>query len=710
MKKLRTKQSAKIVACILFVAALTVCFSCGAQVSWLLANGGYQGSSVAVLDEREASLAADLTGQVAESYRQAQESGSYFDPESVITDKNFFFTIKTPDGETVVASEELGTYREKRSVTIEVNGKAHTETIRRTYDSEEAREEGLEGLIEQYSNAGSFGYSLTDSAHSDSAEFDPETETETAMEETEEDALAVGSEQAETSIRYYLTFEVTTRDDPETFVVTGFLRNDLVAGGQIYQELGYISTICAWQYELLGVTIFSGLLGVLSLAFLLYATGHRKDQEEIALHWIDRTLGTDLLVVGGIILLLILASVRGSAGGYAFFLVHDTIILLVCLIVLLVVVLSLARRKKAGILKENLLVRRIASPVSQRGKRFKARCGELLKKLPLYWAAGLGFLILCFLEGLCIIGIANSSEVGVFFWCIFKLGEACLLVFLVLSLRQLQEGGRQLAAGNLDYKVPLDKLKGAFREHGENLNNIRQGIQHAVEEQMKSERMKTELITNVSHDIKTPLTSIVNYVDLLKKEEMPNEKAREYLEVLDRQSARLKKLTEDLVEASKASTGNLTVNFQRTDVNVLLTQSAGEYQERLAARDMTLVLTPAEEAPAISADGRLLWRIFENLFSNICKYAMPGTRVYLTSQATESQVTITFRNISADPLNISSDELMERFVRGDASRNTEGSGLGLSIARSLTQLQHGQFELTIDGDLFKAMLTFPRIP
>ena len=710
MKKLRTKQSAKIVACILFVAALTVCFSCGAQVSWLLANGGYQGSSVAVLDEREASLAADLTGQVAESYRQAQESGSYFDPESVITDKNFFFTIKTPDGETVVASEELGTYREKRSVTIEVNGKAHTETIRRTYDSEEAREEGLEDLIEQYSNAGSFGYSLTDSAHSDSAEFDPETETETAMEETEEDALAVGSEQAETSIRYYLTFEVTTRDDPETFVVTGFLRNDLVAGGQIYQELGYISTICAWQYEFLGVTIFSGLLGVLSLAFLLYATGHRKDQEEIALHWIDRTLGTDLLVVGGIILLLILASVKGSAGGYAFFLVHDTIILLVCLIVLLVVVLSLARRKKAGILKENLLVRRIASPVSQRGKRFKARCGELLKKLPLYWAAGLGFLILCFLEGLCIIGIANSSEVGAFFWCIFKLGEACLLVFLVLSLRQLQEGGRQLSAGNLDYKVPLDKLKGAFREHGENLNNIRQGIQHAVEEQMKSERMKTELITNVSHDIKTPLTSIVNYVDLLKKEEMPNEKAREYLEVLDRQSARLKKLTEDLVEASKASTGNLTVDFQRTDVNVLLTQSAGEYQERLAAKDMTLVLTPAKEAPAISADGRLLWRIFENLFSNICKYAMPGTRVYLTCQATESQVTITFRNISADPLNISSDELMERFVRGDASRNTEGSGLGLSITRSLTQLQHGQFDLTIDGDLFKASLTFPRLP
>ena len=227
---------------------------------------------------------------------------------------------------------------------------------------------------------------------------------------------------------------------------------------------------------------------------------------------------------------------------------------------------------------------------------------------------------------------------------------------------------------------------------------------------MKSERMKTELITNVSHDIKTPLTSIVSYVDLLKKQAMPNDQAREYLEVLDRQSARLKKLTEDLVEASKASTGNLTVDFQRTDVNVLLTQSAGEYQEKLAAKGMDLILTPAPENPAISADGRLLWRVFENLLSNIHKYAQPGTRVYLTCEAGENQVTTTFRNISATPLNISADELMERFVRGDASRNTEGSGLGLSIARSLTQLQHGTFSLTIDGDLFKAALTFPRIP
>ena len=199
-------------------------------------------------------------------------------------------------------------------------------------------------------------------------------------------------------------------------------------------------------------------------------------------------------------------------------------------------------------------------------------------------------------------------------------------------------------------------------------------------------------------------------MDLLKKQEMPTEEAKEYLEVLDRQSAKLKKLTEDLVEAAKATTGTTTVNFQRTDVNVLLTQSAGEYQEKLQSKALQLMLTPAPGNPAISADGRLLWRIFENLLSNIYKYALPGTRVYLTCTEEADKVAITFRNISETPLNISAEELMERFVRGDASRHTEGSGLGLSIARSLTQLQYGSFDIAIDGDLFKATLTFPKIP
>jgi signal transduction histidine kinase len=231
----------------------------------------------------------------------------------------------------------------------------------------------------------------------------------------------------------------------------------------------------------------------------------------------------------------------------------------------------------------------------------------------------------------------------------------------------------------------------------------------AVDERMKSERLKTELITNVSHDIKTPLTSIINYADLITKEPTDNEKITEYCEVLTRQSERLKKLIEDLVEASKASTGNLEVLLAPCEVGVLLTQAAGEYEKRLADGNLTLVTRQPEHPVTILADGRRLWRVFDNLMNNICKYAQPGTRVFLTLEDTDGQAVISFKNISRCELDVSSDELLERFVRGDSSRSTEGSGLGLSIAQSLTELQNGTLALTIDGDLFKVTLRFSTI-
>ena len=246
------------------------------------------------------------------------------------------------------------------------------------------------------------------------------------------------------------------------------------------------------------------------------------------------------------------------------------------------------------------------------------------------------------------------------------------------------------------------------RKHARSLNSMGRGMDAAVARQMKSERMKTELITNVSHDLKTPLTSIISYVDLLKKEGLSSEHAPEYVDVLDRQSQRLKKLTEDLVEASKASTGNIQAQPEDVDVNLLLSQAAGEYAERLAAAGLTTVTTWDPSEPHIRADGRLLWRVFDNLLSNVTKYAQPGTRVYLSTAAKDGGVEITFRNVSRDELNVSAEELMERFVRGDASRNSEGSGLGLSIAKSLTELNNGTLSLTVDGDLFKATLVFQR--
>ena len=225
---------------------------------------------------------------------------------------------------------------------------------------------------------------------------------------------------------------------------------------------------------------------------------------------------------------------------------------------------------------------------------------------------------------------------------------------------------------------------------------------------MKSERFKAELITNVSHDLKTPLTSIINYVNLLKTTQQADPKAVEYIEVLDRKSQRLKKLTEDLVEASKASTGVLSVNREKIGMAQLIDQALGEWTEKLEDRKLTVVTALPEGETWVYADGRHLWRVIDNLLSNCAKYAMEGTRVYLDLERGHGQVTLSVKNISREPLNIPPDRLMERFVRGEESRTTEGSGLGLSIARSLTELQGGEFQLTVDGDLFKASVTLPQ--
>jgi signal transduction histidine kinase len=244
-----------------------------------------------------------------------------------------------------------------------------------------------------------------------------------------------------------------------------------------------------------------------------------------------------------------------------------------------------------------------------------------------------------------------------------------------------------------------------LKRHADQLNSLGQTISNGVEEQMQSERFKAELITNVSHDLKTPLTSIINYVDLLKKADIQDPQAAEYLEVLERKSQRLKKLTEDLVEASKASTGSLPVDLERLDLEQLLDQALAEYQDRLAGQGLVVVRAPAQGPVWVRADGRHLWRVIDNLLSNCAKYALPGTRVYVSVQQEGDCAQLSVKNISREELNVPAQRLMERFVRGDAARAAEGSGLGLSIAQSLTELQGGRFAIGIDGDLFKATVT-----
>ena len=272
----------------------------------------------------------------------------------------------------------------------------------------------------------------------------------------------------------------------------------------------------------------------------------------------------------------------------------------------------------------------------------------------------------------------------------------------------LMKGAQQMAQGNLEHKIPTKYLYGAFRDFAVQLNALADTARDAAERQIRSERMRTELITNVSHDIKTPLTSIINYVDLLRKPHTEEEGAA-YLEVLQRQSQRLKKLVDDLMEMSKASTGNMTVAPVKMDAAETINQVLGEFGDKLTLAELTPMFRSPEEPVYMLADGRLVWRVMSNLLSNAVKYALPGTRLYVDLNRDGGNVVISLKNISREALNVSADELLERFVRGDASRNTDGSGLGLNIARSLMEVQRGRLELLVDGDLFKVTLVFPGV-
>lgn len=343
----------------------------------------------------------------------------------------------------------------------------------------------------------------------------------------------------------------------------------------------------------------------------------------------------------------------------------------------------------------------------------KPKCSYLWKNLSLWWKAGILFGGIFILSGLFLLLFGNA--------CKFRLGgfTAFLVVawlaamamlgaaffFAVINLQQLKLGAKRIKEGGLSEKIDTSNMYWEFKDHANNLNTIGDGIKAAVAEQIKSERFQTELLTNVSHDIKTPMTSIINYVDLLDKLDLNDETAKEYIAVLTRQSARLKKLTEDLVEASKAQSGALTPHLANVNFSMLLHQALGEYTDRFEEKGLTPVMRLPDEEVYLFADNRMLWRILDNLFSNISKYAMDATRVYIDLLANG---TLTVRNISAQEITVADEELTRRFVRGDASRSlSSGSGLGLSIALSLAELMEGSLKVQTDGDLFKVILTLP---
>lgn len=341
------------------------------------------------------------------------------------------------------------------------------------------------------------------------------------------------------------------------------------------------------------------------------------------------------------------------------------------------------------------------------GIRFLWRgCRALYALLPVIWQWLLTAFVMAMCVLVCFLMAMDGEDFLILLFFLSILGCVAVVLYGGWAFGTLMRGAGRMSEGDLHYQIPTGHLHGAFLDFARRLNALSGAAVNAAENQMRSERMKSELITNVSHDIKTPLTSIINFVDLLRKPHTPEE-GEEYLEVLRRQSERMKKLIEDLMELSKANTGNISVSITDLDAAEAVNQALGEFADKLAAARLEPVFRQPAQPMGIRADGRLVWRVLSNLLGNAVKYAMPGTRLYVDLMQAEDNVLISLKNISREPLDIGAEDLLERFVRGDASRNSEGSGLGLNIAQSLMEVQHGQLRLLLDGDLFKVTLIFP---
>ena len=485
---------------------------------------------------------------------------------------------------------------------------------------------------------------------------------------------------------------------------------------QLYDNRNVIPVICCT----------GTILALLCFIFLLCSAGHKNGREGItpsAIHEIHLDVYTVVVAVGAFTGLYLAFGWIGMNSGMI------NLIVLVVLFAAEVIwctlyCMELAIRLKMGKWWQNTILYRVFRFFGRFCRGVFRGIVKLIRGIPMVWRTALLCLAVCVVEFFGLILFYNNTDVLLFFWAIEKFILCGAITFVALMCKELQEGSEALADGDLNYKLDTSHMVLSFKEHGENLNRIGEGISAAVEQRMKSEHLKTELITNVSHDIKTPLTSIINYADLIGKEvsgdakdtgdgagtETAQEREQhisEYAEVLLRQSQKLKKLLDDLLEASKATTGNLEVHPEVCDVSVLLSQAVGEYGQRFADKQLETIVKQPEETVKVMADGRHLWRVFDNLLNNIYKYAQTGSRVYLNVEHDSQNVRIIFRNMSAYPLEMSPEELEERFTRGDRSRHMEGNGLGLSIAKSLTELQKGDMEIVTDGDLFKVVITLP---
>lgn len=458
------------------------------------------------------------------------------------------------------------------------------------------------------------------------------------------------------------------------------------------------------KWYLVSGILLSMVLSLLSIGMLTGLCGKRKGSTQIALSWMDHPPLEIAVVLWGAMAVAVLSFLIVIGKNLAY---EQTLVWLIIFAVSVFIAdfvalngyLSLIRRIKSRTFFKNSICYRVIAWIGRMINNVRGITKVSQRVLLVCTGYLILMLLMVFLGGKMAALVAIVLSLAAV-WCIYK--DA-------MSRQKVIDGMQQITSGELDYQIDLTKINSLQHEVAEAANQVGTSMKKAVEQSLKDERLKTDLITNVSHDIKTPLTSIINYVDLLKREDIKGETAKGYLDILDQKSQRLKQLTEDLVEASKLSSGNVVLNMEKMDFNEILQQALGEFEEKFQEKQLQVILKRPEGRVAVMGEGRRIWRILENLFQNVYKYAMPGTRVYAELIKQEDEMVFLLKNISQHSLNIEADDLTERFIRGDVSRTTEGSGLGLSIARDLATLQKGGFEIQLDGDLFKAILRFELI-
>lgn len=492
-----------------------------------------------------------------------------------------------------------------------------------------------------------------------------------------------------------LNVTFTTEGDEWDYAIDG--TNAIMTDKTGFKEFAYKNRNSMMVYGFI-----AGITALACFVFLICSAAHRSGTEDCVLLRQDK-MPYDLYLPSAILLGTGLCAMLVECVAYELNTVKAVAaaLIMACLAgVFMALCMTTAARIKTGTLFKNTLIYRLCTGVGM-------GASSMLSSISGAWRFSLAFAGYLLVNAvLSYIFFTRGGFLAFLLLLAINGGALYLLLNMIRQMRTLSAAGQAMANGDLGYCVDTSDMKREFREHGENLNSIGRGMAIAVNERMKSERFKTELITNVSHDLKTPLTSIVTYIDLLQKEDIQDEKAKEYIDTIARQSKKLKKLTEDLIDASKASSGALNVNMERVNISELLRQSSAEYGERMEAVNITPVVNMPEEDIYVRADGRLLWRVVENLLQNICKHGMPGTRAYLEARTENGRAVVSFKNISQQQLNIPVEELLERFVQGDESRSRGGSGLGLNIAESLTELMKGKLKLSLDGDLFKVELWF----